>query len=161
MLPHVEITINETGHVTVALDDEPYSDNLELDRSGIQRVINDVTADHGPVRVHITEYDGSEFTDVALPDAKPTDNTDPSSHNTPHEFPLPPSELAAHPMTAGITGTGLQPDEEVHLALVVASHTADTDGTVEVRLPPAVLRRTGVQLLLVGATSGHTVVCGS
>ncbi|WP_141012946.1 hypothetical protein [Nocardioides sambongensis] len=159
-LPLLDVTIGDEGQITITLDGQPYGDTADLDRSGIQQVVDDITAARGPMRVHVTEHDGTEFTDIALPhhpdaagknpDTKDLDEEDHAPGRTPP---------TARTMATGITGTGLLPEEDVHLALVIATDTADRDGAVQVRLPAAVLTRTDAQLLLVGATSGHTTVC--
>ncbi|WP_141013686.1 hypothetical protein [Nocardioides sambongensis] len=160
VLPLIEVTVDEEGHANLTLDGQPYGDATDLDRSGIQQVVGDIAADHGPVRVHVTENDGTEFTDILLPHPP-----DPSGENTDTQDvdeedhapgPTPPTGQA---LAAGITGSGLLPEEEVHLALVIATDTADCDGSVQMRLPASVLTRPDAHLLLVGTTSGRTAVC--
>ncbi len=143
VLPLVDVTIEKDGTAVVAIDAEPYDASAPIDRTSLAKVIHAIADDKGPVRVHVTESDGSEFTDVVVPgppgaDASPNDR------------------IASTP---GIGGNGFLPDEDVDVAVIVARQKADSAGTAQMRVPPALLAgRTGV-LVLIGRTSRVVTVC--
>jgi len=94
------------------------------------------------VRVHVTESDGSEFTDVVVPGPRVAD-ADPRSPGS---------------SVPGIAGKGFVPHEDIDVAIVVARQQADADGTAQLRVPPVLAGRAGVVVLL-GRSSGACSVC--
>jgi hypothetical protein len=71
VLPLLDVLISEDGTACVAVDHVPYDAPGAVERDGIHRVVNEIAADRGPVRVRVTESDGSVFTDVVLPASCP------------------------------------------------------------------------------------------
>ena len=143
VLPQVDVRISEDGTASVTVDRVPYDSAAAVERDGIQRVVNQIAAHRGPVRVRVTESDQSVFTDVVLPASAPA-------------APEPPAQ--PHP---GLVGEGFLPDEPVDVAVIVAHRAADADGHAVLRLPPALLARHGGTIVLLGRTSGTVTICES
>jgi hypothetical protein len=143
VLPLVDVWISADGTATVTVDRVPYDSAAAVEREGIQRVVNEIAAHRGPVRVRVTESDQSVFTDVVLPASA-----------------LGGPEVPAQP-DSGFAGEGFLPDEPVDVAVVVAHRAADADGRAVLRLPPALLARHGGTIVLLGRTSGAVSVCES
>lgn len=141
VLPHLTIRIAVGGEVTASLDRSPYeAPHGCRGPDGVRRVIDQIVAEHGPVRVEVVESDGAVFTDIATGARLEEPATGESS-------------------LFGLGGDGYLPGEAVAVAVVVIQHTAATDGVVPLHLPPAVLSRG--ELMLVGRTSGHVTLLGA
>lgn len=141
VLPLVEITIEVDGTATVDVDGNRYDAEAPIERKALAEVLKYVAAQRGPVRVHVTESDGSEFTDVIVPGG---DGGHPQSSD---------------PHLSGIASAGFLPDEDVEVAVVVARQRADSDGTARVRVPPALLAGRACTVVLVGCSSRAVAVC--
>ena len=143
VLPQIDVRISADGTATVTIDRVPYDSAAAVERDGIQRVVNQIAADYGPVRVRVTESDESVFTDVVLPASAPAA-----------------PEVPAQP-DSGLGGEGFLPDEPVDVAVIVAHRAADADGRAVLRLPAALLASHGGTIVLLGRTSGTVTVCES
>ena len=141
VLPLVDVRISEDGTAAVTVDQVPHHSAAAVERDGIQRVVNAIAADRGPVRVRLTESDGSVFTDVVLPTSTPDA-----------------AEVPAPPRSA-LVGDGFLPDEPVDVAVIVAHRAADAHGRAVLRLPPALLARHGAAIVLLGRTLGTVTIC--
>ena len=141
LLPLVEVTIDETGAASVAVDHTPYDDAGPVSREAVEGVLHEIASSLGPLRARVIESDGSEFNDVVVPE--PTD--------------APATDVAREP--AVLAGTGFLPGEDVDVAVIVAHRQADGDGRAHLRLPPAVLSSRAGTLVLLGRTSGAFTVC--
>lgn len=147
VLPLVEVSIDESGHLDVVLDQEPYSADDTLQRSDLKQVVNGIAADLGtPVRVEVREVDHSTFTDIVTP-GQPQLRMVTTPSSTLHEVGM-------------LTGTGFEPYEEVAIAVVVTHQQAGSDGTARLRLPPALLEAHPGLVLLLGKSSGAIAVSG-
>ena len=145
VMPLVDVTIDQKGHLTVMLDREPYSADGTLERDDLQRVLHDIAADLGtPVRVEVREADDSTFTDIVTPDS-------PKLHAI---KPLKRATVAV----GEVAGEGFLPNEDVAVAVVVAHQIASTDGTARLRLPPALLEAHPGLVVLMGKKSGTVMV---
>lgn len=142
VLPLVEVTIDSEGVAAVVVDDAPHESAAPIARGSLGRLLEEIAAELGPVRVHITETDGSEFTDVIVPDPAVA---------------CPASGARTSPVP-GIAGKGFLPHEDVDVAVVIARQTADADGTAQLRIPPVLAGRTGI-VALIGRTSGAFTFC--
>lgn len=142
-IPLVRISVCDDQPPEVTLDGRPYEladGPCRVGRDDVRRIIDEVRADHGAIRVEIVEADGSTFTDlIAAPsdpkDAQPTDEDGPTS-------------------------SGFLPGEPVAVAIIVAEHPASSDGLADVRLPSAILAGTCGRVVLLGCTSGTLAVVG-
>lgn len=143
VLPLVDVRISEGGTASVTVDQVPCDSAAAVERDRIQPVVNAIAADRGPVRVRVTESDGSVFTDVVLPVSAPNAA----------EMPAPPR--------SGLAGEGFLPDEPVDVAVIVAQHAADADGRAVLIMPPALLARHDATVVLLGRTSGTVTICES
>lgn len=145
VLPQLSIQIDRGGVLTVTLDGRTY--DVPDDGRGphaVRRIIDRVTTSLGPVRIEVLESDGTVFTDIATPSA---------AGQPQPEAPRPRRTRA----TLEARGNGYLPDEPVIIAVVVAEHAADPDGTAHLHLPPAVWSRRG-GVVLVGRTSGTVTI---
>lgn len=139
VLSTVHVTIDADGHLTINVDGEPPPAARELARGDLQSVLDEITAEFGTaVRVEVREYDGTTYSDIITPPAGDT-------------TPVPEVPPAAPP--SGLSGRGFHPGEEVAVAYVICTQTAGADGRTAIQVPPALLLRSGVKMLLVGMTS--------
>lgn len=141
VLPLVEVTIEVDGTAVVDVDGNRYNAQAVIERRALAEVLKSIAAQRGPVRVHVTESDGSEFTDVIV---SGTEASRPQSSD---------------PHLPGIASAGFLPDEDVEVAVVVARQKADSDGTARVRMPPALLAGRACTVVLVGCSSRAVAVC--
>ncbi len=144
VFPLVEVTFGQAGTAVVTVDGSSYDASAPIERATLEEVFHTIADEHGPVRVHVTECDGSEFTDVIVPDP-PAANASPKDQS------------AAAP---GIVGEGFLPDEVVDVAVVVASQKADSAGAARVRVPPALLAGHAGVVVLIGRASGTVTPSG-
>jgi hypothetical protein len=135
VLPVARVRVDDAGELHVTLDGEPHDPAEHRGRRDLQQVLTDLTREVGtPVRIEVTEADGTTYCDIA----------------TPAEAPAVPDTVAdsATQPGAGVHGVGFQPGERVAVAYVLLQQTADAEGAAELNLPAAALaRRRGVMLL--------------
>lgn len=161
VLPHVVITVTETGAMDVTVDGTdfpPPSQGETWTRSTFGTLLDAITADRTiTVRIEVRETDGTVFTDIirgrrrtpAPADAEPGEPVlVRGKHTTKPRGPAP----------AEVTGDGFVPGEDVAVAVIV-SHT-DATGTGHARtlldldrLRP-VLRDGPGEVVLLGRVSG-------
>lgn len=147
VMPLVEVTVSPDGHLDVLLDGEPYSAERTLTRDDLKRVVTEIAADlRTAVRVEVHESDAATFTDIVAPES-PAPRID-----------QPRLEVVASP--SEVAGSGFLPHEDVAVAVIVARQSAGADGTTHVRLPPALVESRRYLMVLVGQTSGTTLVGG-
>lgn len=148
VLPLVQITVSE-GQLDVLVDREPYDVDdtwTSLGRAGVPRVVDQIATRLGcPVRVEVTDSDGAVLVDIVIPRAESTDEA---------EAEPPQSERSL----TGLVADGFVPGEQVAVAVVVAHHCADVDGTTRFRCPPALLTYRRTTVVLLGRTSGTVAV---
>ncbi|MGZ6583148.1 MAG: hypothetical protein ACXVHX_02215 [Solirubrobacteraceae bacterium] len=140
-LPRVRVTVTHDGHLQVEIDREPYAAHRRLARSDLPGLIDEITEKlDSPVRIEITENDGATYVDLATP---------PHTSREPEE-PIPAPGPRIH-------GRGFAPGETVAIAYVVMHRVADADGTTTLQLPPALLARRDLSLVLYGLDSRVTI----
>ncbi|MEQ6902018.1 cell wall protein [Nocardioides sp. YIM 152588] len=145
VLPLVEIAIDSYGAAAVTVDREPYGASEPIDRGAVEALLLDIAGALGPVRVQVTEADGTTFTDIVIPPGA--------------DGPSDAEQLARPPDPVGLGGNGFAPGEDVDIAVIVTRRSAAPDGRADLRLPPALLRATSGTLVLLGRTSGRYAVC--
>ncbi|MDF1605898.1 hypothetical protein [Nocardioides sp. YIM 152315] len=152
MLRTVYVTIDAHGHLEIDVDGEPHRAGRECARSDLRSLLDEITTElGGPVRIEVREHDGTTYSDIALP---PAADTTPPPDRTPDLTPaLAPETTLAASSAPGLSGAGFRPGEVVAVAYVVCTQTASADGLTAVQLPPALLARSGIKMLLVGMTS--------
>lgn len=131
-LPTVRIQIDADGALTVTIDKEPYAVPPGFRRDQVRGLLRDLAGRLGPLRVEITESNGEKYIDI----------------QTPGDY-APPDPASDLPAAHGILGR-FDAGEDVLVAVVVARRTAESDGTVAMRMPPAFLHRYGDDVLLIG-----------
>ena len=147
VMPLVEVDVDKKGYLTVMLDREPYSADGSLTRDDLKRVLDDIAADLGTaVRVEVREADKSTFTDIATPERPKLQMVKPMREAT--------------TSIGEVAGEGFLPNEEVAVAVVVAHQVASTDGTIRLRLPPALLEAHPGLVVFMGKRSGTVMVSG-
>ena len=142
VLSVVRVDVDSRGQLQVAINGETYDVPAVLARRGrdaLRSIVDDITQLLGPVRVEVTESDGTVFTDIATP-------PDPS-----HSEPGPTPASIVH--RGEVAGAGFLAGEEVAVAVIVAHRSAASDGTARLRLPPAVAAARQGRVVLVGRTS--------
>jgi hypothetical protein len=152
VLSTVHVTIDADGHLAIDVDGDPHPTARGRARGDLRSILDEITTGLGTaVRVDVREHDGSTYADIATP---PTPTPTPPADTTPGPDP-PPAEAAnaRSAPSAGLGGTGFLPGEEVAVTYVVCTQTAGADGRTAVQLPPALLVRPGLKMLLVGMTS--------
>lgn len=161
VLPHVVITVTETGalHVTVdGTDFRPPSQGETWTRSTFGTLLDAITADRTiTVRIEVHETDGTVFTDIIhgrrrTPPPSGVEPSEPASGRGKH------TTKPRGPALAEVTADGFVPGEDVAVAVIV-SHT-DATGTGAAwtlldRGQLASLLRTGTgEVVLFGRVSG-------
>ncbi|WP_345520670.1 hypothetical protein [Nocardioides conyzicola] len=147
MLSTVHATIDADGLLRIDLDGKPHPTPDERRRSDLRSVLDEITAKIGnPVRVEVSEHDGTTYSDIVTPPADTPGSTQPTgmAHAAPPAVPA-----------AGLTGSGFQPGENVAVACVLCIQAAGADGQAAVHLPPSLLTRPGFTMLLIGMTSAN------
>jgi hypothetical protein len=147
VLSTVHVTIDADGHLAIDVDGDPHPTARGRARGDLRYVLDEITTGLGTaVRVEVREHDGSTYADIATP---PT-----PADTTPGPDPPPAEPVNAWPApSAGLRAAGFLPGEDVAVTYVVCTQTAGADGIAAVQLPPALLVRSGLKMLLVGMTS--------
>jgi len=141
VLPVVHVHAEDAGTLSIDVNGKPYDAGRELRRPDLQRLLDTITAElDSPIRVEITEVDGTTYADIATPPSEPTDKP-------------PDQRPATEAVGAGLSGSGFQPGEQVAVAYVLLRQTADADGATVVHLPAAAIAGRGGSLLLFGLDS--------
>jgi hypothetical protein len=148
-LPHVLITVADTGTLTVAVNGEPHTPPPfapPWDRSTFGTVVDDLLAAWGcPLRVEVREADGTTFTDIITPKAR----------RARHEQPTP----TALPRLVELAAAGFIPGEDVAVAVVVGHNDASGEGTARALLDTTQLAGTATgEVILLGRISGAVFV---
>lgn len=150
VMASLKIRIDDDENLEVTLDDLPYPvpEGLEgLGRDAVGRIIDFVAVEHGPIRVQVSESDGTVYTDIATsPDFESVTSDTPARNG---QEPLVMNELM---------GREYVPGEVVDVAVVVHELEADRDGRVSLNLPSSVLSRIHKDIVLLGRTSGVIIV---
>ncbi|SMX77647.1 hypothetical protein BAURA86_00881 [Brevibacterium aurantiacum] len=156
VLPHVRVTVTETGTLNVTIDGTEYPPppRGEWTRGTFADLLDAVTENRTiGVRIEVREVDGSVFTDLIQP-RKPSRAPAPE----PIAEPVRPDLKKKRPALVEVTADGFLPGEDVAVAIIV-SHTGATNGRARTlldlnQLPPASDGRRDV--LLLGRISGTT-----
>jgi len=155
VLPLVRVTVDVTGALSITVDDEPLSDASALTREELRPLLDRIATDRGSaLRIEIREPDGKVFTDFHTPEATVASVSTPKpvSHKRSGRDERPIASVRA----GALTGDRFQPGEEVVVAIVVHRATSNSDGTLDLQLPVALLDRTAGDVVLVGEQSGAT-----
>lgn len=156
VLPLVCVTVDDTGALSITVDDEPVTDAAAAaSRGALRPLLDRIATEHeSALRVEIHEPDGKVFTDFHTPEATaaPEPTPKPVNHKrgARDEWPI------ASVRAGSLTGEGFQPGEEVVVAIVVHATTSNSDGTLDLHLPVALLDRAASDVVLVGEQSGAT-----
>ncbi len=166
VLPHVVITVTETGALDVTVDGTalPPPESGAWTRGAFGPLLDAITADRTiAVRIEVRETDGSVFTDLihARRPTRPSPaENDPEAQRGKHTKNM--NKGRKRPELIEVTADGFVPGEDVAVA-VVASHT-DATGTGAARtlldkdqLGSLVRDGTG-EVVLFGRVSGTTHV---
>lgn len=164
VLPHVVITVTETGALDVTVDGTafPPPESGAWTRSTFGPLLDEITEDRAvAVRIEVRETDGSVFTDLihARRPTRPSPvENEPEAQRGKHTK----NKDRQRPELIEVTAEGFVPGEDIAVA-VVASHT-DATGTGHARalldtaqFKSALPDRTG-EVILFGRVSGTTVV---
>lgn len=160
VLPVVDVVVGDDGRFDLTVDGHPRQvppEVLDAGRAALRRLLTSLAAElASPMRVVITEADGSRFTDILTP-PPPTAAPTPAGATTGA-----PEDAVARPamLPPRLAGDGFLPGEPVAIAVVVAQQTAGQDGCAGLRLPAALLDGLldGRGAVLFGQTSGNLVV---
>lgn len=150
VLPLLKVSVDSDGALAVALNHEPYAAERSLSREDLKALVDEAARNIGTaVRVEVRESDGTSFVDIITPPRPVLD---------PAEAEPPPSSAGA---AAGeVAGQGFAPNEDIAIAVVVASQVADADGTARLRVPPALLATHPGRVVLLGESSGVVALGG-
>lgn len=154
VLPLVRVTVDGDGALSVTVDDEPLPEGMAgLTRSELHPLLDRIAAERGSaLRVEIHEPDGKVFTDFHAPE--PTTASHPTPEPGPHSQRTRDREPSVNVQAGCVTGEGFQPDEQLVVAIVVHRAPSNSDGTLDLRLPVALLDRQAGDVVLVGERSG-------
>lgn len=155
VLPLVCVGVDDTGSLSVTVDDEPLSDASALTREELRPLLDRIATERGSaLRVEVHEPDGKVFTDIHTPE--PTTTPEPTPEPVRHERSAHDGQPSVIVKTGSLAGEGFQPGEEVAIAIVVHRAVSDSDGTLDLHLPVALLDRQAGEVVLVGEQSGAT-----
>lgn len=156
LLPHVIITVTETGVLDVTVDGTdfpPPSQGQAWTRDTFGTLLDAITADRTiTVRIEVREADGSVFTDIVRGRRRPPPEppeTEPEDPRGKHAK----DKGTQRPVLAEITADGFVPGEDVAIAVIV-SHT-DATGTGSART----LLDTSQLASLLRTGTGEVVCC--
>ncbi len=154
-LPLVQMLVHDNGTMSVLSGGAPYLPPAHAPawrRESYSAILDAITAQLGtPVKVVVTECDGTVYTDIVFPRRKASV---PELENVTGTPALAPTPLASPALPlVSVTGNGFLPGEEVAVAPVVAHCGAAPDGQVNALVPQGQVA--GVQeLALIGRISG-------
>lgn len=156
VLPHVRVTVTETGTLNVTIDgtDYPPPARGEWTRGTFADLLDAVTENRTfGVRIEVREVDGSVFTDLIQPRIR-TRTPEPEPATEPART----ARKKKGRALVEVTADGFLPGEDVAVAIII-SHTDATNGRARAlldlnQLPPAPGGRRDV--LLLGRISGTT-----
>lgn len=163
VLPHVIITVTETGALDVTVDGDPFPPPAEgqvWTRGTFGGLLDAITKDRTvTVRIEVRESDGTVFTDL-IHARKPTPpqpaQAEPRQPRGKH------TKTKQAPELLEVTGEGFVPGEDIAVALIVA-HT-DATGTGHARALLDTSRLAGLlddgagEVVLLGRVSGTVQV---
>ncbi|MCL4368857.1 MAG: hypothetical protein M1337_06795 [Actinobacteria bacterium] len=156
VLPLVRVAVDDTGSLSVTVDDQPLADEASARSRGELRPLLDriATEQESALRVEIHEPDGKVFTDFHT--LEPTATPSPASEPVTHARSTHDGQPIVNVRAGSLTGEGFQSKEQVFVAIVVHTTTSNSDGTLDLHLPVALLDRTAGDVVLVGKVSGAT-----
>lgn len=156
VLPLVRVTVDTRGSLSVTVDNEPLPDDASaLTRGKLRPLLDHIATERGSaLRVEIHEPDGKVFTDFHTPESAKTSALTPEPVG--HERSSRDGQPMVRVQAGSMTGEGFQPGEEVVVAIVVHRATSNSDGTLDLHLPVALLDRAAGDVVLVGEQSGAT-----
>ena len=139
VLPVVHINVAAHGRLTIDVDGDPYEPASVFTRGHVGDVLDKITTTlESPVRVEVSEADGTTYADIATPPDQPAEQTE---------------GVPDPAKTTDAKRVGFHPGEEVALAYVLTRQTADAQGNAPLTLPPALLASRREGLVMVGLTS--------
>lgn len=162
VLPVVRVTVLAADQVEITVDDELLMSG-PIDRASLGRVLGAIVTDRGvPVRVELSEADGRRFSDIITPVprrsefAPPEEVPPPQSATTHVSAPADASTVSpwAPPRLHRIEAAGFIPGEDVAVAIIVRSSSADPQGTAHALVDETELPEHGLGVLLFGFISG-------
>lgn len=163
VLPVVHVTVRPANDVEITVDGELLLSG-PVDRASLGRVLGAIVTERGvPVRVEITEIDGRRFSDIITPVPR-------RSAFAPLEEPPSPIPATAHastptpaiapgrswvpPMLHRVEAGGFVPGEDVAVAIITRSCSADPAGVARALVDEAELPEHNLGMLLFGFVSG-------
>lgn len=164
VLPHVVITVTETGALDVTVDGTafPPPESGAWTRSTFGPLLDAITEDRTvAVRIEVRETDGSVFTDIihARRPTRPTPaENEPEAQRGKHTK----NKGRQRPELVEVTAEGFVPGEDVAVAVIVSHTDATGAGAARALLDSAqfksALRDGTGEVILFGRVSGTTVV---
>lgn len=153
VLPHVVMTVDADGTMTVTVDGTPYETQPFAPpwrREDFAAILDQLTTRRrAPVRVEVREADGTEFTDIITP----------GKRRRPDPQPDPPTVAAGLPELTALHGAGFVSGEDVAIAVVIAHGDAAPDGTMRGLLTAEQLQPSPTrEVILLGRVSGTLTI---
>lgn len=164
VLPVVRVLVRTADEVEITVDGELLLSG-PVDRASLGRVLGTIVSDRGvPVRVELTEADGRRFSDIITPVTR-------RSTFAPPEKPSPPIPASSHasvplapnstprpswvpPTLYRVEAEGFIPGEDVAVAVIARSTSADGTGIARALVDEVELPEHGLGVLLFGFISG-------
>ena len=144
VLPRIAVTVRAADDVEIRIDDELLASG-PIDRASLGRVLTALVSERAvPCRVEITEADGRRFADIVTPVPRPSRFAPPAP-----EAPPPPP-----PTLHRVEGDGFVPGEDVGVAIMLRTSSADGTGHAGALLEDRELPEGHHGVLLFGFVSG-------
>lgn len=146
VLPVIAVTVQAADHVELRIDGE-FLASGPIDRASLGRVLTAIVSEQGvPCRVELTEADGRRFVDIVTPV--------PVSRFAPPEPAVAIPPRPAPPTLHRVEGDGFVPGEDVGIAIIVRSASADPSGRAHALIADRELSTGHRGVLLFGFESG-------
>ncbi|MFV0432454.1 MAG: hypothetical protein ACK5LO_00510 [Leucobacter sp.] len=162
VLPHVQISVNDGGTLTVLVDGVPYPPpeySPAWQRSSFPIIIQTILAQRqSPIRVTVTETDGQTFTDFFTPPKPRTPWQPEAGGGAPSALAVAEPVDGQGALPVAVSAANFIPGEDVAVAVVLTLGEAGADGVARAMLTVAQLAQSRFrEVLLHGLVSGRTV----
>ena len=164
-LPLVQVTEHEDATMSVLVDGEMFVSG-PIDRTALGQMLSAIAEQHAsPARVELTDTDGRVFADIIHPPTRRSTFAPPLPAPTPlpelltaAASPIATVRTVRVPSLLEVTGDGFVPGEDIEVAAILTSSSADPNGRGRGLLDLGLLPDGVRGLILFGIVSGTIIV---